>query len=70
MARELFAGVGCNRTVGSADWGDRGTVAFGAGNSVAMLDPLGMVLSNHPLNLPCTFFSPFIGISFERSFYS
>ena len=35
----IYTSVGVNRTPGSLDWGDNGLISYGAGNSVAVLDP-------------------------------
>lgn len=35
----LYTSVGVNRTPSALDWGCNGLICYGAGNSVAILDP-------------------------------
>jgi hypothetical protein len=39
IIENIYTSVGVNRTPGSLDWAENGLICYGAGNSVAILDP-------------------------------
>lgn len=51
IVENLYTSVGVNQTPSALDWGCNGLICYGAGNSVAILDPAVSEMRNIFRNL-------------------